>query len=96
MRFGWVVAACASISCSHVSTSDYGVAAAFAGVAGALQGAEEASKGRGSVRPPPSASCTQIVAICFPGTYSVCEIDANGCQRCNCLPEIRFDWTAPP
>jgi hypothetical protein len=167
MRIGRVAAACASMSCSHVSTSDYGVAAAFAGVAGALQVAEQASKGQstpscdprtcggccdladrcvdgtadracgrggsvcldcaanghqvcgegacsptsagggsqgssnssltsGSVRPPPSASCTQIVAVCFPGTYSVCEIDASGCQRCNCLPDERFDWTTPP
>jgi hypothetical protein len=45
MRFGWVAAACASIGCSQLSTSDYGVAAAFAGVAGALQVAEEATQG---------------------------------------------------
>jgi hypothetical protein len=167
MRFGWMAVTCASLSCSHVSTSDYGVAAAFAGVAGALQVAEEASKGQstpscdprtcggccdladrcvdgttdracgsagsvcrncaanghqvcgagacsptsaaggsqgssnstlasGSVRPQSSTSCTQIVAVCFPGTYSACEIDANGCQRCNCLPETRFDWDTAP
>ncbi|MDP8999196.1 MAG: hypothetical protein M3O46_03695 [Myxococcota bacterium] len=170
MRFAWLLGSCAWLGCTtHVSTSDYGIAAGFAAAAGALQVAELAHNGRsaGSCGPktcsgccdaadrcvegtaeeacgqggstcrncvvnghqacgdglclpgttasaspvsstwPPARgsasltqtstpSCGQIVVFCFAGTYSICETDPSGCERCSCTPDRRADGTIAP
>jgi hypothetical protein len=91
MRRAWLFAACASIGCAHVSTSDYRVAAGFAAAAGALQVAELANQGPASrtCGPRTCQGCCDLADHCVDGSsYDACGTGGSVCRDCQASGQL--------
>ncbi len=84
-RWAGVLAACAAIGCTHESTSDYGIAAAFAAAAGAVEVAEAAqSRSRASECGPATCNgCCDVAGVCVTGAADdACGAAGSICRNC--------------
>ncbi len=85
MRAVFVAGACAWLGCTHVSSSDYGVAAGFAAAAGAVQVAELANNGPSarSCNRKTCSGCCDWADRCVDGTADdACGTDGAVCRDC--------------